>query len=162
MKRVLPAPGVSFELFVGWLALARTPTWSTALMAAAIAVAAPLLTRRLRPAPGRLRRWDRVAVLVLQVGAEVVRSGFEVSHGVLRSRTRPPRGAFVTVPLDLRDPHGLAALAMITTVIPGTVWSELAPDRSAVRLHVFGLEDEADFVAVFKARYERPLREIFE
>lgn len=32
---------------------------------------------------------------------------------------------------------------MITTVVPGTVWSELALDRSVLLLHVFDLEDEA-------------------
>jgi len=46
--------------------------------------------------------------------------------------------------------------------VPGTVWSELAVDRSAMLLHVWDAPDEADFVARFKARYEAPLREIFE
>jgi multicomponent K+:H+ antiporter subunit E len=56
-----------------------------------------------------------------------------------------------------------AALAVITAVVPGTVWCELAPDRSAFRLHVFDVEeDDEAFVARFKARYERPLQEIFE
>ena len=70
-------------------------------------------------------------------------------------------GAFVTIPLDLRDVHGLAALSMITAVIPGTVWCELAPDCSALRLHVFDLPDEANFIAHYKADYELPLKEIF-
>ena len=56
----------------------------------------------------------------------------------------------------------LAALAVITTVVPGTVWSELAIDRSAVLLHVFDVDDQAAFVARYKARYERPLIEIFQ
>lgn len=73
-----------------------------------------------------------------------------------------PRSAFVVVPLELRDAHALAALAVITTVIPGTVWCELAPDRSALMLHVFDVDDEAGFIAHYKSRYERPLREIFE
>jgi multicomponent K+:H+ antiporter subunit E len=51
---------------------------------------------------------------------------------------------------------------MITTVIPGTVWCELAPDHSALRLHVFDLGDEAEFVRHFKERYEHSLQEIFE
>ena len=62
----------------------------------------------------------------------------------------------------LRDPLGLAALAMVTTVVPGTVWSEIALDRSALLLHVWDADDETAFVARFKARYEKPLREIFE
>lgn len=66
------------------------------------------------------------------------------------------------MPLDLRDPLGLAALSLVTTVVPGTVWSELAPDRSALLLHVWNVGDEGMFVTRFKTRYEKPLREIFE
>ncbi|MNJ75557.1 putative monovalent cation/H+ antiporter subunit E [compost metagenome] len=51
---------------------------------------------------------------------------------------------------------------MITTVIPGTIWSELALDRSILLLHVFDLDDEAQFIEHFKQAYERPLMEIFE
>jgi multicomponent K+:H+ antiporter subunit E len=68
----------------------------------------------------------------------------------------------VHVPLDLRDPHGLAALAIITAVVPGTVWFELAADRSKLLIHVFDVDDEAAFIASYKARYELPLKEIFE
>ena len=78
----------------------------------------------------------------------------------LRAQADPPRGAFVVVPLDLRDDHALAALAMITAVVPGTVWCELAPDRSRLLLHVFDLADEASFIAHYKADYEHPLKEI--
>ena len=51
---------------------------------------------------------------------------------------------------------------MITSVTPGTVWSELALDRSILLLHVFDLDDEASFIQQFKHAYERPLMEIFE
>jgi len=40
--------------------------------------------------------------------------------------------------------------------------SELAHDRSAFLLHVFDLAADAEFVAYFKRRYERPLIEIFQ
>ena len=66
------------------------------------------------------------------------------------------------MPLELRDVHALAALTMITAVVPGTVWSELAPDRSALLIHVFDLDDEAAFIQHYKSDYEQPLKEIFE
>ena len=109
-----------------------------------------------------IRRWRTLARLVLAVGADVLRSNLDVARGLLRPVSRPPTGAFVRIPLELTDPSALAALAIITTVVPGTVWAELAVDRSAVLLHVFDVDDEAAFVADFKARYERPLKEIFE
>ena len=51
---------------------------------------------------------------------------------------------------------------MVTTIVPGTVWSEIALDRSELLLHVWNVRDEPAFVARFKARYEKPLIEIFE
>ncbi|MFT3822121.1 MAG: Na+/H+ antiporter subunit E [Rubrivivax sp.] len=162
MKRLLPSPWLSLGLFAGWLLLARSTSPGQLLLALLVAWAMPLLMAPLRPRPGPIRHWGTLLLLIAQVGADVVRSAIEVAGGVLRLRGRPPRGAFVVVPLELRQVHALAALAMITTVVPGTVWCELAPDASALLLHVFDLDDEAAFVAAFKARYERPLKEVFE
>ncbi len=117
----------------------------------------PLLTAPLRPAGGPLRRPLVLARLILRVGHDVVRSALQVGRGVLRARAGGRRAAAsCAMPLDLRDPHALAALAMITTVVPGTVWTELAPDRSALLLHVFDLDDEADFIAHYKDALRAP------
>jgi multicomponent K+:H+ antiporter subunit E len=162
MKRLLPAPLLSLGLFGGWMLLTRSFSLGQVLMGLGVAVLIPLLIAPLRPQPRPLRHWALLARLILRVGAGVVHSALLVAAGVLRAKTRPPRGAFVVIPLDLQDAHGLAALAMISAVIPGTVWSELAPDRSALLMHVFDLENEATFVAHFKTDYEQPLKEIFE
>jgi multicomponent K+:H+ antiporter subunit E len=162
MRRWLPAPLLSASLFALWLLLEQSLAAGELLLALAVAVAMPLLVAPLRPVRGRVRRPRVLARLVLAVGHDVLQSALEVAHGVWRARRQAPRSAFVAIPLDLHDAHGLAALAVITTVVPGTVWSELAPDRSSVTLHVFDLADEAAFIAHYKARYERPLQEIFE
>jgi multicomponent K+:H+ antiporter subunit E len=161
MKRWLPAPLLSAALFALWLVLNQSLGLGQLLLGALVALAMPVLMAPLRPAAGPLRRPGLLARLVLLVGLDVVMSALDVGRGVLRAARRPPQGRFVTVPLELRDAHALAALAIITTVVPGTIWSELAPDRSALLLHVFDLDDEAAFIAHFKARYEQPLLEIF-
>ena len=56
----------------------------------------------------------------------------------------------------------LSITVPITTVVPGTVWCELARDGSALLLHVWHAPDEAAFVAFYKQRYEAPLLKIFE
>ena len=61
------------------------------------------------------------------------------------------------MPLDLRDAHARAALTITTTVVPGTVWTELGPDRSTTLLHRWDLDDASGFIARYKRRYERPL-----
>jgi multicomponent K+:H+ antiporter subunit E len=162
MKRWLPTPLLSAGLFALWMMLTRSLQSGQLLLGLALALIMPLWLRPLRPQSGPVRHPLIVMRLVLRVGGAVLISAIDVAFGVLRLHRPPPCGTFVTVPLDLRDEHALAALAMILAVIPGTVWSELAPDRSAVLVHVFDLDDEAVFSHQIKLLYEQPLREIFE
>jgi len=162
LARILPAPLLSAVLLALWLALARSTSLGQILIGLTLALLIPLVTARLRPATARVRRPLVVVRYILTVGRDVLVSNFQVAWGIVAWRWRRPQGRFVVIPLELRDPLGLAALAMVTTVVPGTVWSELALDRSALMLHVWDVGDVERFVARFKARYEAPLREIFE
>jgi len=162
MKRLLPAPLLSLACALLWLLLNLSLSPGNLLLAALLGVLAPLLMTSLRPLPVRIRKPGTILRLLGRVGIDVVASNLQVAWGVLNLGRRPPRSAFVKVPLELRDANGLAALSAITTVVPGTVWSELALDRSVLLLHVFDLDDEARFITHFKATYERPLMEIFE
>lgn len=160
--RLVPAPLLSVSLLALWITLARDMSPGNFLLGLVLGLAVPHMIRRLRLSNVRVRRPRVVLRFILRVGADVLRSNLEVAWGVVAWRWRPLNPRFVIVPLELRNPVGLAALAMVTTVVPGTVWSELALDRSALLLHVWDAKDEASFVASFKARYEAPLREIFE
>ena len=162
MSRLFPAPLLSVALFGLWLLMNLSVSPGNVLLAAALAVLAPLLMAPLRPQRAHVRRPLVIAKLIARVGIDVIVSNLLVARGVLRAGKQAPRSAIVHIPLDLHDAHGLAALSMITTVVPGTVWSELALDRSVLLLHVFDLEDEAAFIEHFKHTYERPLMEIFE
>ncbi len=125
-------------------------------------MAIPIVTRSLRPTPVRFRHPLTALRLFLVVGRDVIVWNFRILRGTLARGDRVPRGGFITVPLEMRDPNGLAVLAAIMCVIPGTVWSELALDRSAVLVHIFDLQDEQTEIDLIKQRYERPLMEIFE
>jgi multicomponent K+:H+ antiporter subunit E len=161
MKRLLPSPLMSAALFGMWLLLVPHAGVGTLAMAAVVALGLPQLTAPLRPRPLRIRRPRAALALLITVAADAIVSNLQVARSVWQLRTEP-RSVFVRVPLDLGDANGLAMLAVITTVVPGTVWSELAADRTALLLHVFDVHDEAAFVERYKARYERPLMEIFE
>ena len=162
MRRLLPSPWLSLGLFGGWLLLTRSFSMGQVLLGISVAVVMPLLMAPLRPRPGPLRRWGVLVRLILRVGRDVLCSAAQVSAGIVRAKADPPRGTFVVVPLELRDVHALAALTMITSVVPGTVWAELAPDRSALLIHVFDLDDEAAFIQHYKSDYDQPLKEICE
>lgn len=162
MRRWLPSPLLSAALWALWLLLNDSLAPAHLLLGLLLAVVVPLLVAPLKPPGPRLHKPLVLARLVLRVAGDVVRSAVEVALGVARAGQRPPRGRFVRIPLDLHDAHGLAALAIITAVVPGTVWSELSADRGTLLIHVFDLADEAAFIAGYKARYELPLKEIFE
>ena len=162
MRRLFPAPLLSLALIALWLVLNNPYSLGQWLMALVLGFVVPLLTQSLRPTPVRFRRPWVALRLVLQVGKDVIGSNFRVLYGTLGRGGRMPKGGFVTVPLDLRDPNGLAVLAAIMCVIPGTIWSEIALDRSALLVHIFDLENAEREIELIKSRYERPLMEIFE
>ncbi len=162
IRRLFPAPLLSLALLAIWLVLNRDYSLGQVLLGALVATIVPRLTQSLRPTPVRIRHLGVAFRLFMQVGWDVIVWNWRVLLGTLATRERLPRGGFITVPLDLRDPSGLAVLAAIMCVIPGTIWSEIALDRSALLVHIFDLADAQDEIELIKTRYERPLMEIFE
>jgi len=162
MKRWIPSPMLSVALFVVWLLLNQSLEAATLIAALLLSIAVPLLTRSLRPAAVRVRRPGVALRLAGRVGLDMLQSALDVARLLLTRRSARIGSKFVRIPLDLRDPNGLAVLAMIMCLTPGTAWGEVSFDRSMLLIHVFDLDDEAAFAALIKERYERPLMEIFE
>jgi multicomponent K+:H+ antiporter subunit E len=162
MKRWIPSLPLSLALFVVWLLLSQSLDAATLVSAAVMAIAVPLLTQGLRPAPVRMRRPGLALRLVFVVVWDMLKSAYDVARLLLTRRTSQISAKFVQVPLELRDPNALAVLAMIMCLTPGTAWGEIAFDRSTLLIHLFDLDDEAAFIEMIKTRYERPLMEIFE
>jgi multicomponent K+:H+ antiporter subunit E len=161
MKRASLA--MTVVLLVVWLLLNSTAAigqivLGTALGMSLVAAAAPL-----RPLRSHLRRADVAVRLFFSVLIDIVQSNFAVARIILGLvRNRNVRSGFMTIPLELRDPHALAVLAMIITSTPGTVWQGLSADRRELTIHVLDLVDEGHWVLKIKQRYEEPLRDIFE
>lgn len=162
MKRLIPSPPLSLALFVIWLLLNQSLEASTLLSGVLLAIAVPLLTKGLRPATVRMRRPGVALRLCGVVLYDMSVSVFAVARALLTRRSGNIQASFLRIPLDMRDPNGLAVLSMIMCLTPGTAWGEVAFDRSTLLIHVFDLDDEAAFIAQIKSRYERPLMEIFE
>ena len=89
-------------------------------------------------------------------------SNWQVVRFLLFPSQRQHAADFVFIPLQLRDPNGLAVLAMIVCITPGTAWAEISRDRSMLMLHVLEADDHARIADYVKTHYERPLMEIFE
>jgi multicomponent K+:H+ antiporter subunit E len=165
MKRIGGAvsPLLVAALTALWLLLNQTLAPGQILLGLLLAVALAWSASALRPLQARLRRFDVAALLMLVVFTDIVRSNIAVARLVLGLVSRREiRSGFLQIPLDLRDPHGLAALAVIVTSTPGTVWAGLSPEGDTLTLHVLDLQNEAEWIDLIKKRYEQPLMRIFE
>jgi multicomponent K+:H+ antiporter subunit E len=161
--RARVSPVLVLALLASWLLLNQSLSLGHVLLGLILAIVFSAAVSTLRPVQARLRRLDTAALLVLVVLGDIVSNNLTVARIVL-SPTRPRRlhSGFVRIPLDLRDPHGLAALAAIVTATPGTVWAGLSASGDALTLHVLDLGNEKEIVQFIKQRYEKPLMRIFE
>lgn len=162
MRRLVP-PMLAVSLVGLWLLLNDTLAPGQIGLGVVLAVAFALGVARMRPLQPKVGRLPLAIKLMFVVLFDIVRSNIGVGRVILGLvRDHQVKSGFLDVPLDLRDPHGLAVLAMIVTSTPGTVWVELSGDGGTLRLHVLDLQDEAGWIRTIKQRYERPLQEIFE
>lgn len=163
MNRWLPMPFTSLCLLATWLLLNRSLEPAQLILGSALAILVPLLTRRLQPlGDPRPHRFVALVRLLSVAFVEIVRSAFNVSRIILFARSEGVNAQFIRVPLDLKNPYGLAVLSMLINVTPGTVWVEILPGTHDLALHVFDLHDEQWWVDTIKTHYERPLIEIFD
>lgn len=162
MRRWLPFPLMAATLLAMWLLLAGSLGPGTVLLGGALALAGTRLLLLLDPPRARLRRPRAALRLAWAVLVEVFRSNNAVARIILGRGTRGRSSGFVHVPLEMRNPYGLAALACIVTATPGTVWVEYDSANGVMLLHVLDLISEEEWVRLIKQRYERPLMEIFE
>jgi multicomponent K+:H+ antiporter subunit E len=146
-----------------WLLLNGTIAFGQILLGLGVSLLMVYGYRAVRPVLPHLRRPEKALLLLWLVFVDIVRSNIAVARIVLGlNGKRTIRSGFLEVPLDMRDPHALAALATIVTSTPGTIWASLSQDSATLTLHVLDLRDEGASIDTIKQRYERLLMEIFE
>ena len=161
MTRLLPFPVVSAGLLVLWLLLNQTISPGQIFLGAAVALIGGWALAALEPPKARPRRLAVILRLGVLVFADIVRSNIAVGRIILGLERRQWSSGFVEIPLDLRDPYGLAVLACIITSTPGTVWVDFNEETGTLTIHVLDLVDKSEWVHTIKDRYERRLLEIF-
>ncbi|CAM3801286.1 Na+/H+ antiporter subunit E [Castellaniella denitrificans] len=162
MKRLLQSLPLACLLLILWLVLNDSLSAGHLVLGSAIALTLALLAPILRPVRARLSHPLVALRLAGHVAADIARSNRDVGRIILLGPRAGARPGFLDIPLRIRDPHGLAALACIVTFTPGTVWSGHDTERNVLTLHVLDLSDPQGLTRIIQDRYERPLMEIFE
>lgn len=163
MMRLLPYPRLALAFLVLWLLLNESLSPGAILLGIILAVAGSGVLAKLHFPKGAPRRLRPVPGLLRDVLVEVVRSNNAVARIILqKQQSGERRSGFVQIPLDMRSPHGLSALACILTATPGTVWVDYDAKGGMMLLHVLDLVDEETWIRTIKDKWERQLMEIFE
>lgn len=161
MSRLIPFPVASGGLFALWLLLNQTFSIGHILLGGVIAVVGGWTLTALELPKTRLQRIGVMARLAAVVLIDIVRSNIAVAGRILDLKRSRRTAGFVEIPLELRNPYGLAALACIITSTPGTIWVDFDEARGLLTIHVLDLTHRDDVVNAIKGRYERRLLEIF-
>jgi len=98
--------------------------------------------------------WLALALLFLR---ELVMSVKEVVLTVLRP-ARASRSGIVGIPLEVSSESGIALLANMITLTPGTTSLHVSEDRKVLFVHVMNLGD--DTVAQIKHGFEQRVRAV--
>jgi multicomponent K+:H+ antiporter subunit E len=159
--RILPYPLLTISLVVFWMTI-NSFSLGHLLLGTVVAMIASWAMASLRPPKPRIRNWHLLIKLIFIVIYDIIRSNIAVASLILFQRSRTTRAGFITVPLDLRDPMGLAVLAVLLTATPGSAWLEYNSSQGTLLIHVLDEVSEAHWQNLIKSRYEKLLMEIFE
>jgi multicomponent K+:H+ antiporter subunit E len=161
ISRILPYPLLTVSLVIFWMTI-NSFSPGHLLLGTGVALIASRSMASLRPAKPRIRNWHLLVKLIAIVLYDIIRSNFSVMTIILFKREKNRKSGFLTVPLEIRDPMGLAVLATILTSTPGSAWLEFNSSQGTLLIHVLDDVDETAWINLIKTRYEKLLMEIFE
>ncbi|MDS9466474.1 Na+/H+ antiporter subunit E [Paracoccus sp. MBLB3053] len=162
IRRLLPHPYLSLVLIAVWMLLVNRWAVGSLVFAVMLGIIIPIMTAPYWPDTARLKSPAKVPAYLLLVMLDIVRANFAVASIVLFKRRRDLKPAWIVVPLELRQPEAITALASTITLTPGTLTCDLSEDGHALLVHCLHAPDPTEVVDEIKTRYEARLKEIFE
>lgn len=161
LTRLFPHPNLSAMLILVWLLLLNSLTLGGLLLGIVVGILVPLLTGPFWPNRPRISFGWPLAEYLGVVLWDIAIANFQVARLILFRRSCDLRSHWLVVPLELRSPEAITALAGTISLTPGTVSADMSADGRALLVHSLDVADKAAEVARIKRRYERRLLRIF-
>jgi multicomponent K+:H+ antiporter subunit E len=161
IQRLFPHPGLSAMLVVVWLLLANSVTVGGLLLGIVLGIIVPLVTAPFWPDRPRVSFGWPLADYLAVVVWDIAIANFQVARLILFRRNRDLRSHWLVIPLELRSPEAITALAGTISLTPGTVSADVSSDGRSLLVHALDVADEAAEVERIKTRYERRLARVF-
>jgi multicomponent K+:H+ antiporter subunit E len=161
IRRILPHPGLSAMLVIVWMLLVNEFTFGALFLALVFGVVVPLFTSRFWPERPSVRFGLDMIGYVGVVLYDILIANFQVAWIILMRRNRDLRSQWLVIPLELRSPEAITALAGTISLTPGTVSSDVSGCGRALLVHALDVTDPKAEVARIKQRYEARLLKVF-
>lgn len=161
MSKFLPRPMMTLTLLIIWLLVQMSVSLGNIVLGGFLAILIPIATSRFWPDSPRVKSFPKLAKYLLVFLYDVVVANLQVAVWIMmpQSRLRP---RFLYVPIEVKHPFTVTMLASTISLTPGTVSSQLSPDRRLLIVHCLNTKDDDETIRTIKERYEKPLKEIFE
>lgn len=161
-RRIFPHPHLTLLLTIVWLLLVNNFSLNSVLFGGLLGTIIPIITAGYWPDRPVLRNPRMIVEYILIVLWDIIVANFVVAGLILFRRTSDLHPNWVAIPLDLRSPEAITALAGTITLTPGTVTADLSDHGHVLLVHCLNAEDTDAVRDEIKDRYERRLKEIFE
>jgi len=162
LHAILPHPFLTLAVTLVWVLIANELSTPTVVFGVAWGIAAAKLAERYWPNRPRVVHPLLILEYLAVFAYDVLVSNVQIAGMVLFRRAKSIDSALVSVPIELRSPEAIAALAGTITLTPGTLSVDVSADGTALWVHCLGTTDGARVARHIKRRYESRLRRIFE
>ncbi len=161
IRRLFPQPWLTVTLILTWMLLVNGTKLGSLVLAAALGILIPLLTKAYWPGKPRVHNMPALLAYVALVIWDILVANIVVARIILFRRPDQIRSAFIAVPINLTTPEGIAVLSATITLTPGTVTADMSACGRVLLIHALHAPDPAAVRDEIKSRYEARLQRIF-
>ncbi len=158
---LFPHPILTLLLAFVWVLLQNEVTAGMAVFGLILGIIIPRATAVWWPDRPSQFKGRRMLAYMLLVMWDIVIANVQVAWIVLTRPNARLRPAWITVPIDLRQPEAITILAGTITLTPGTLSADLSDSGHSLLIHALDAADPDAIRDEIKTRYERRLKEIF-
>ena len=162
LRRLVPHPFLTLLLTGTWLLLVNGWSLNSLVFGFMLGLLIPFVTQPYWPARPRISRPFKVIEYVFVVLADIIQANIVVARIVLFKPNDQRQPNWITIPLDLKTPEAITALAGTITMTPGTLSADVSDDGHTLLVHCLDAPNPEAVRDEIKQRYERRLMEIFE
>ncbi|MCB4455432.1 Na+/H+ antiporter subunit E [Leisingera sp. McT4-56] len=160
--RLFPHPFLTILLTLTWLLMVNRWSLNSLVFGFMLGVIIPFVTQPYWPNRPTLRRPLKIAEYILVVLMDIIQANIIVARIVLFKPNADRRPNWITIPLELKTPEAITALAGTITMTPGTLSADVSDEGHALLVHCLDAPNPDAVRDEIKQRYERRLMEIFE